>query len=71
MYTKVLNYVSTASPSGWNDLGPTIGVLKGSADLRWANPLELKNVVEKVFTEKYGDKSAARASKSGVSDFPY
>lgn len=66
LYTKVLNYVNTASPSSWDDLGRTIGALKGTPDLRWANPLEVKNTVEKVFTEKFGDKSTAKA-KAAVS----
>ena len=66
LYTKVLNYVNTASPSSWDDLGRTIGTLKGTPDLRWANPLEVKNTVEKVFTEKFGDKSTAKA-KAAVS----
>lgn len=67
LYTNILNYVSTASLSGWDDLGRTIGALKGSSKLRWANPLEVKNTVEKVFTEKFGDKSAAKAKAAAVS----
>lgn len=67
LYTIIINYVSTASLSGWDDLGRTIGALKGSSNLRWANPLEVKNTVEKVFTEKFGDKSAAKAKAAAVS----
>lgn len=36
-----------------------IGGLKSASDLRWANPLELKNTVEKVFVDTFGSKEGA------------
>jgi glutaminyl-tRNA synthetase len=38
-----------------------ISGVKGTPELRWANPLELKNTVEKVFAERFGAKEAAKA----------
>jgi len=35
--------------------------LKNTPDLRWASPLELKNVVEKAFTDAFGSKEEALA----------
>ena len=52
-------YVASSAYSGWNNLGAAIGGLKGT-DLRWANPLELKNAVENAFTEKFGTKEASK-----------
>ena len=38
-----------------------IGGLKNTSNLRWANPLELKNTVEKVFVDTFGSKDEALA----------
>ncbi|THH11712.1 hypothetical protein EW145_g470 [Phellinidium pouzarii] len=59
--SKVSDYVSSASISGWEKLSSTISALKGIPDLRWANPLELKNAVEIAFVEAFGDKTANKA----------
>lgn len=56
---QITNYLSTSAATGWANLGQTIGALK-STDLRWANPLELKNAVEAAFAEKFGAKEAAK-----------
>ena len=56
---RVKEYVASSAYSGWNNLGTAIGGLKGT-DLRWANPLELKNAVENAFTEKFGAKGTAK-----------
>ncbi|OSC98990.1 glutaminyl-tRNA synthetase [Trametes coccinea BRFM310] len=56
---RVKEYISSSSFTGWNNLGAAIGGLKGT-DLRWANPLELKNAVESAFTERFGAKEAAK-----------
>ncbi|KIP10691.1 hypothetical protein PHLGIDRAFT_125388 [Phlebiopsis gigantea 11061_1 CR5-6] len=56
---KAKDYVAASTATGWANLGATIGALK-STDLRWANPLELKNAVEAAFTERFGAKEAAK-----------
>lgn len=61
IYARASTYITSASLNGWANLSSTINSLKGTADLRWANPLELKSAVEKVFTEKFGEKSAGTA----------
>ncbi|KAI5124954.1 hypothetical protein M0805_007381 [Coniferiporia weirii] len=61
LISKVTDYVSSASLSGWANLSTSIGALKSTPDLRWANPLELKNAVEKVFVETFGEKTAIKA----------
>ncbi|KAI0663222.1 glutaminyl-tRNA synthetase [Cubamyces menziesii] len=59
LVNRVKEYVASSAYSGWNNLGAAIGGLKGT-DLRWANPLELKNAVENAFTEKFGAKEASK-----------
>lgn len=61
MLSKVSAHISSASVSGWANLSATISGLKASPELRWANPLELKNVVERVFTDAFGEKTAIKA----------
>lgn len=60
LYTKALEYIKTNAVSGWANLGAVIGNLKTSPELRWANPLELKNTVERAFSESFGAKEAAK-----------
>ncbi|GJE84275.1 glutaminyl-tRNA synthetase [Phanerochaete sordida] len=57
--TKVAEFVTASAATGWDKLGATIGALKNT-DLRWANPLELKNAVEATFTSQFGVKEAAK-----------
>ncbi|KAI0346780.1 glutaminyl-tRNA synthetase [Trametopsis cervina] len=56
---QVSEYLSASAVSGWANLGAVIGALKNT-DLRWANPLELKNTVEAAFIDKFGVKEAAK-----------
>lgn len=63
----VSDYLSSAAVTGWANLGATLGALKGT-ELRWANPLELKNAVESAFLEKFGPKETAKP-KGKVSRF--
>ena len=56
---QVTEHVRSSAASGWTNLGATIGALKNT-DLRWANPLELKNAVEAAFAERFGAKEAAK-----------
>ncbi|CAL1701118.1 unnamed protein product [Somion occarium] len=58
---QVSSYISSAAVSGWANLGAVIGGLKNSPELRWANPLEVKNAVETAFTERFGTKETAKS----------
>jgi glutaminyl-tRNA synthetase len=60
LYSTVADYIKTAAVAGWTGLGSTITSLKGQPTLRWANPLELKNAVEKAFLENFGPKETAK-----------
>lgn len=56
----VNGYIQSSSVSGWTSLGPVISGVKNTPSLRWANPLEIKNAVERVFTEVFGAKEAVK-----------
>lgn len=58
----VSKYLSSSADAilGWTNLGAAITGLKSLPDLRWASPLDLKNAVEKAFSEKFGAKEAAK-----------
>lgn len=56
--------------SGWTSLGAVISGVKNIPSLRWANPLEIKNAVERVFTRTFGAKEAARP-KAKVGDIDH
>lgn len=58
---QVSAFITSSAASGWANLGAVIGGLKSSPELRWANPLEVKNAVETAFVEKFGPKTAAPA----------
>ncbi|KAG9100529.1 hypothetical protein FRC07_010401, partial [Ceratobasidium sp. 392] len=58
--SRVTEYMTTKVPAGWSALSGAIGDLK-STDLRWASPLDVKNVVEKAFTDTFGTKEEAKA----------
>lgn len=53
-------FISSSAVSGWANLGTVISGLRSNADLRWANPLEIKNAVEKAFLETFGPKEAVK-----------
>lgn len=62
----IKEYISgLAKPlSSWADQGPFLGGIKGSAsDLKWAPAADLKNAIEAVFTELFGDKAAAAKAR--------
>jgi glutaminyl-tRNA synthetase len=56
--------------SGWASLGAVIGGVKNIPALRWANPLDIKNAVERVFTQAFGAKEAAKP-KAKVNDIDH
>lgn len=53
-------YITTNTVPGWASLGPVISGLKSTPELRWANPLEVKNAVEKAFKDNFGPKEDAK-----------
>jgi glutaminyl-tRNA synthetase len=68
LLNQVRNYATSSSIAGWNALGTTLNALRGSSELRWANPLEVKDTVEKVFLETFGPKVAKSKVKVRVID---
>lgn len=60
LLARTEKYISSADVTGWANLGSILNALRGSPELRWANPLEVKDAVEKVFLEKFGPKVAAK-----------
>ncbi|KAF9464374.1 tRNA synthetases class I, catalytic domain-containing protein [Collybia nuda] len=58
---KVISYITANGVAGWSSLGAVISALKNMPELRWANPLEVKNAVEKVFIETFGAKETAKS----------
>ncbi|EIW82349.1 glutaminyl-tRNA synthetase [Coniophora puteana RWD-64-598 SS2] len=63
LLAEITDYVKASGAAGWANLGPTISGVKNSPALRWANPLEVKNAVEQVFTSKFGPKEAGKPAK--------
>ncbi|KAF9779998.1 glutaminyl-tRNA synthetase [Thelephora terrestris] len=61
LYARATSYVTANAVSGWQSLSAVIGGLKTTPDLRWANPLDLKNAVEKAFVDTFGRKEDALA----------
>lgn len=57
---RVNAYITSKAPTSWSALSGAIGDLK-STDLRWASPLDVKNAVEKAFTDLFGSKEEAKA----------
>ncbi|KAJ7240299.1 tRNA synthetases class I, catalytic domain-containing protein [Mycena haematopus] len=60
LYEHIAKYTTDAAIAGWASLGQVIGGVKNIPELRWANTLEVKNTVEKVFNDKFGAKEAAK-----------
>jgi hypothetical protein len=60
LYDAVTSYIRENAVTGWPNLGSVISGVKASPALRWANPLEIKNAVEKAFTETFGAKETAK-----------
>lgn len=60
LYSSVMSYIRENAVTGWPNLGSVISGVKASPSLRWANPLEIKNAVEKAFTETFGTKESVK-----------
>lgn len=60
LYKHVIDAITSASAAGWANLSAVIGAVRNTPDLRWASPLEIKNTVERAFTDKFGAKEAAK-----------
>jgi len=59
-YSFANKYLETNPVDGWASLSTVINILKKSPELNGVKPLDVKNAVEKVFTEKFGPKEAAK-----------
>ncbi|KIL00071.1 hypothetical protein PAXRUDRAFT_130777 [Paxillus rubicundulus Ve08.2h10] len=57
---SVRKYIETNAVSGWANLGAVISGVKNNPVLRWASPLEIKNAVERLFTESFGPKEVGK-----------
>ncbi|KDQ64320.1 hypothetical protein JAAARDRAFT_27948 [Jaapia argillacea MUCL 33604] len=57
---RIKEYVSSSAIAGWANLGAAIGGIKNIPDLRWANPLDVKNTVEQTFLEKFGPRETGK-----------
>ncbi|KAG6833926.1 hypothetical protein H0H87_007937 [Tephrocybe sp. NHM501043] len=60
LHNQVTKYVSLKEVAGWANLGAVISALRATPELRWAHPVDVKNAVEKAFTESFGAKEAAK-----------
>ncbi|TFK22342.1 glutamine-tRNA ligase [Coprinopsis marcescibilis] len=60
LYEQAKEYITANAIAGWEKLGTTITGIKSNPDLRWANPLDIKNAVEKAFIGAFGEKTAAQ-----------
>ena len=60
MYALVEAHLASNDIAGWPSLGPVVSVLKNTPELRWANPLDVKNAVDKAFVVKFGPKESAK-----------
>ncbi|TRM68091.1 tRNA synthetases class I, catalytic domain-containing protein [Schizophyllum amplum] len=60
LYERIAEVAGPSASKGWAGLGAVISATKAVPSLRWANPLEIKSTVEKLFLEKFGPKEAAK-----------
>jgi glutaminyl-tRNA synthetase len=62
VYSSVSAYVESNSSdiAGWIHLTSVLSGVKNTPALRWASTLDVKTAVERVFTERYGPKEAAK-----------
>jgi glutaminyl-tRNA synthetase len=70
LYHRISEFVASSSFVGWDSLNAAISGAKGLRELRWASPVELKTTVEKVFTDKFGAKEAAKPKSKVNLSFP-
>lgn len=59
-YSFATKYLESNPVDGWTSLSAVINILKKSPELNGVKPLDVKNTVERVFTEKFGPKEAAK-----------
>jgi hypothetical protein len=59
-YSFATKYLESNPVDGWASLSTVINILKRSPELNGVKPLDIKNTVEQVFTEKFGPKEAAK-----------
>ena len=69
LYNAVFEHVSSSAVTGWASMGAAITALRNSPELRWVNPLEIKNTVESALVNRFGAKGEAKP-KSKVSLAP-
>lgn len=62
-YSFATKYLESNPVDGWASLSTVINILKRSPELNGVKPLDIKNTVEQVFTEKFGPKEAANSAK--------
>ncbi|KAL1735985.1 tRNA synthetases class I, catalytic domain-containing protein [Schizophyllum commune] len=60
LYKQITEIAEPSASKGWAGLGSVISAAKAVPSLRWANALEVKATVEKLFLEKFGPKEAAK-----------
>ncbi|KAL1675433.1 tRNA synthetases class I, catalytic domain-containing protein [Schizophyllum commune] len=60
LYMQIAEIAEPSASKGWAGLGAVISAAKAVPSLRWANALEVKATVEKLFLEKFGPKEAAK-----------
>lgn len=64
----IKEYIDANSVTTWSHLGAVIGGAKNISALRWANPLDVKNTVERIFTETFGPKETGKSKVKVSSD---
>lgn len=57
---RVSTFITSSAVAGWANFGAVISDLKVIPELRWANPLDIKNAVESTFTKSFGPKESAK-----------
>ncbi|KAH7931205.1 glutaminyl-tRNA synthetase [Leucogyrophana mollusca] len=71
LHNSVSKYIQTSGATGWANLGSVISGAKNTPALRWANPLDVKDAVEKVFTTTFGAKELTKSKgKESKKDAP-
>ncbi|KAI9507513.1 glutamine-tRNA ligase [Russula earlei] len=55
----VSDYVYSSAVMGWASMGAAITALRNTPELRWVNPLEIKNTVESALAVRFGAKDVS------------
>lgn len=58
--SQIDTYIMSVNVTGWASLGSVISATKNTPELRWANPLDIKKTVDKVFLNRFGAKESAK-----------